>query len=245
MNKKLISLLLMTSFILPAFSFANAHEADVSESTLSVSAQAQGEFEPDTAKIRFYVENSGTNLSEIKAKNDKTVNAAIVEIKKKLGANDTIKTIAFRVNSVYNYKDKVRIFQKYQVTNGFEVKLKDVNKVAEIIQSAMDNGVKRVDSVNFYIENSEKACNELMTEATKIARTRANTVAAAAGTAISKVKTITPYCSLNSNVVQRRVYANAMLKSAGSMDSAEEAIETIEPGSISASASVDITYYLK
>ena len=152
MNKKLIALMLMGTFTLPVFSVAN--EANIQESTISVSAQAQGEYDPDTAKVKFYVENSGTNLADIKAKNDKTVNAAINEIKKKLNANETVKTIAFRVNSVYNYKDKVRIFQKYQVTNGFEVKLKDVNKVAEIIQIAMDNGVKRVDNINFYIENS-------------------------------------------------------------------------------------------
>ena len=243
MNKKLIALMLMGTFTLPVFSVAN--EANIQESTISVSAEAQGEYDPDTAKVKFYVENSGTNLADIKAKNDKTVNAAINEIKKKLNANETVKTIAFRVNSIYNYKDKVRIFQKYQVTNGFEVKLKDVNKVAEIIQIAMDNGVKRVDNINFYIENSEKPCNELMAEATKIARNRAINVASAAGTSISKVKNINPYCSLNSNFVQRRVYANAMLTKSSSDSAMEEAVEAIEPGTINAHATINMTYYLK
>jgi len=244
MNKKLFSLALFACLVVPSFTIAS--DVAIQESTLSVSAEANGEFEPDTAKIKFYVENSGLNLTELKAKNDKTVNAAIVEIKKKLNANESIKTIAFRVNSVYNYKDKVRVFQKYQVTNGFEVKLKDVNKASEIIQIAMNNGIKRVDNINFYIENSEKPCNELISEAARIAKNRATTVAAATGATISKVKTINPHCSLNSNYIQRRVYStNAMLAKAADSAVSGESVESIEAGTISASASVNLTYYLK
>jgi len=141
----------------------------------------------------------------------------------------------------------VRIFQKYQVTNGFEVKLKDLSKTSEIIKIAMDSGVKRVDNLNFYLENTENACNNLMKSATAIAKNRANVVATAAGATLGKPKTINPYCNLNSNYVNQRVYANSMLKSA-SMDAAgaaEEAIETIEPGTINVRAGVNMTYYLK
>lgn len=241
--KKLFALTILTAL---AFPLSITAEPVIQESTISVSANANSEVEPDTLRVKFYVENTGTNLADIKAKNDKIVNNAIGEIKKKLNAQESVKTIAFRVNNIYSYKDKIRIFQKYEVINGFEVKLKDLSKASEIIKLAMDNGIKRVDNLNFYIENSENACNELMKKATNIAKNRASIVAVSAGTVLGKPKSINPYCSLDNNYVNRRVYTNALMAK-GSMDSAaqEEAIETIEPGTININAGISMTYYLK
>ncbi len=241
--KKLLILAIISSLMLP-MTFA---VESVMESTISVSANANSEIEPDTLKVKFYVENTGTNLADIKAKNDKIVNNAISEIKKKLGNNESVKTIAFRVNNIYSYKDKIRIFQKYEVVNGFEVKLKDLSKASEIIKIAMDNGIKRVDNLNFYVENTESVCNDLMKKATTIAKNRASVVAVSAGSILGKPKSINPYCSLDSNYVNRRVYANAMMKSSSDATgmAAQETIETIEPGTINVSSGISMTYYLK
>ena len=76
--KKLLALTIFASMLLP---LAIAIEP-AQESTISVSANANSEVEPDTLKVKFYVENTGTNLTDIKAKNDKIVNAAVTEIKK-------------------------------------------------------------------------------------------------------------------------------------------------------------------
>ena len=240
--KKLFALTLLSCMLLSPAIIA---EPVIQESTISVDAQANSDVEPDTLKIKFYVENTGINLADIKTKNDKVVNAAINEIKKKLGTNESVKTIAFRVSNIYSYKDKVRIFQKYQVTNGFEVKLKDLSKASEIIKLAMDNGVKRVDNLNFYLENTENACNNLMKQATLIAKNRASVVATTAGATLGKPKIINPYCNLNGNYVNRNVYSNAFMAKASSDGMAEQAIETIEPGTISVRAGVNMTYYLK
>lgn len=215
------------------------------ESVISTEGTATADLEPDTVKIRFYVENQGTNLTDLKAKNDKIVSESIKAIKAQLKENEQVRTISFRVNNIYSYKDKIRIFQKYEVVNGFEVKLKDLSKTATIIKLAMDNGVKRVDNLNFYLENTENYCNSMMIEATKIAKARAYKVASAAGSEILKVKSINPYCSLNQNNITRRLYTNAMMKSSADSAGLEEASESIEPGTISARAGVNITYYLK
>ena len=242
--KKLLALIILSSFVVPSAIMA---EPTIQESTISVDSSINSDVEPDTLKVKFYVENTGTNLADIKNKNDKIVNGAIVEIKKKLNQNESIKTIAFRVNNIYSYKDKIRIFQKYQVTNGFEVKLKDLSKVSEIIKIAMDNGVKRVDNLNFYIENTEAVCNDLMKQAAIMAKNRATIIATATGAALLKPKSINPYCSLNSTYVNRNVYANAMLKSSAdsAMADGAETIETIEPGTINVRAGINAAYYLK
>lgn len=239
MKKKLFAAILALSLTLPLAVFA----AETLESTMSVESTANSEVMPDTVKINFYVENSGANLADIKDKNDKIVNAAIAEIKKKLSKDESVKTIAFRVNNIYSYKDKVRIFQKYEVVNGFEVKLKDMSKISDIINLAIAQGVKRVDDPQFSVENGQQICNELMAQAISMAKSRAQYLASTAGVTLDKPKSINPYCSLSNNFVQSRFYAN----SAKSMDSAgaTEAIEAIEPGSISVRVSVNMIYYLK
>lgn len=215
------------------------------ESTVSTDARISKEYAPDTVKIRFYVENSGISINDIKQKNDKIVNEATNKIKAKLNANESIKTIAYSINNIYSYKEKVRVFQKYEVVNGFEVKLKDLNKISDIIKIATDSGINRVDNLNFYIEDNEKICNELLAQVTKIAKSRAQIVADAAGSSILKVKSINPYCNYNTS--SPRVYNNrvmmASMKSAGAAD--EAAPEVIEAGTINVSASINMTYYLK
>ena len=219
--------------------------SEVLESVISVDASINREVAPDTAKIRFYVENSGTNLSDLKEKNDKTVNEAMNAIKTKLAQNENIKTIAFSVRNIYSYKDKIRIFQKYEVQNGFEVKLKDLDKISEIINLAMEHGVKNISGVNFSVENSQDICNEMISEAINLAQNRAKYVANASGVSILKVKSINPYCSLSSGnyEVSRKVYSSNI-----TMDSASASgvsYDTIEPGTINARANVNMSYHLK
>lgn len=242
--KKSLKNLAISFVALSVISSLQVFAAETLEATLNVQSTISKDVAPDTAKIRFYVNNSGINLAEIKEKNDKIVNSAINAIKSKLGSNETITTIAFSIDKVYSYKDKVRIFQKYEVRNGFEVKLKDLSKVSQIIQIATDNNVKSVDRLDFYIENGENICTSLMAESIKQAKSRASILANAAGVSLDRPKSINPYCSLQSNFVQPRYYANAMMDSVSSKE-AGGVIESIEPGQMNVKANVNMTYYLK
>ena len=237
-NKILLSFLALSLIFVPAVA------VEEMESIISVEASKTSEIAPDTATLRFYVENSGVNLSDLKEKNDKTVNTAINAIKAKLKPDESIKTIAFSVNNVYSYKDKIRIFQKYEVKNGFEVKLKDLSKISEIINIAMNNGIKNIGQLSFSVADGEKACNDAMAEAIKIAKNRAQYLSQTSGNQLLKVKSINPYCSLNNNVVPR-YYSNAMLSKAQDSSEGAATVDVIEPGVINIRAGVNMTYYLK
>ena len=148
------------------------------------------------------------------------------------------------MRNVYSYKDKVRVFQKYVVTNGFEVKLKDLDKVSNVINLAMEHGVKNVSGINFIIEDSENICNQMMADAIKMGKKRVQHLSVAAGTTIDKVKNINPYCSLSSSNTQPR-FNKTYGVSADSAVAESSSLETIEPGTINVRASVNMVYYLK
>ena len=238
MYKKMALCLLSLSLLMP-FGYA----LEEKDSTLSIEYSMTKSIAPDTATIKFYVENTGMNVADIKERNDKIVNDAISKIKPNLGEKEQIKTVAYRVNNIYSYKDKVRIFQKYEVLNGFEVKLKDLNKVSKIIKIAIDSGVKRVENLSFTLENPEIECNNLLAQTAKGAKTRAQVVASSLGETLGGVKHANPYCSTNS--ISRPRYFNSMAK--GEADSAQttQMLETIEPGEINLKANINMTYYLK
>ncbi len=239
MFKKMCVMLFMMTLITPAV-FALENQ----ESTLSVDYSMTKSVAPDTATIKFYVENTGLNVADLKEKNDKTVNDAITKIKAQLGEGEQVKTIAYSINNIYSYKDKIRIFQKYEVVNGFEVKLKDMSKVSKIIQTATDAGVKKVGSLNFTLEEAQNECNKLLADTVKAAAKRANYVAGALNTSISKIKSVNPYCSASSGV-QPRYYNSLMKAEASSAASDSAVIESIEPGEINLRANVNMMYYLK
>ena len=239
MFKKTCVMLFMMTLISPAV-FALENQ----ESTLSVDYSMTKSVAPDTATIKFYVENTGLNVADLKEKNDKTVNDAITKIKAQLGEGEQVKTIAYSINNIYSYKDKIRIFQKYEVVNGFEVKLKDMSKVSKIIQTATDAGVKKVGSLNFTLEEAQNECNKLLADTVKAAAKRANYVAGALNTSILKIKSVNPYCSASSGV-QPRYYNSLMKAEASSAASDSAVVESIEPGEINLRANVNMMYYLK
>lgn len=240
-KKAVLSLLFFSIILMPVFS------SDLKESTLTIDASINNEVAPDCAKIRFSVEDSGINLANLKEKNDKIINDAISAIKLQLNNDETVKTTAFNVRNVYSYKEKVRVFQKYSITNSFEVKLKDLTKVSKIINVAMQNGVKNVDSVSFMVENSENVCNQMMAQAVKIAKNRAKYVANSADSEIDKIKSINPYCSLSSANANNRIYKNYGANATMDLAAAETSsvVEPIEIGSINARANVNMIFYLK
>ena len=157
MFKKFAIALIVFSFASIAFC-----SNEVQESIINTEATVNQEIMPDTAKIRFTVENSGLNIADLKDKNDKVVSSAMNAIKATLAQNEQIKTIAFNVRNIYSQKDKITVFQKYEVINSFEVKLKDLDKISKIINLAMQHGVKNVSNVSFIVENNENICNQMI-----------------------------------------------------------------------------------
>lgn len=238
--KKMLSIFILTlALVAPAF-------ANEMESVLNVSSTFEKEYTPDAAKVTFSLTNSGLDIKNIKEKNDKTIANVISLIKKELSEKETIKTTKYSINPIYSYKDKTRVFQKYEVTNGFEVKLKDISKISNIIKLATDNGIKNVGNIQFYIEDKNKISDESIKEAIKMAKARANVISSASGAQILKIKSISARTSLdNSYSAVRYLSSNVLYKSMDSEAAGAQPTQAIEAGEIKVTATADIVYYLK
>lgn len=212
---------------------------------VSVTTTSEEEYAPNIATITFYVENSNKILNTATDENKKTSAKAIEAVKKAINTanGDSIKTLSFNVNSEYSYpKDGKRVFEKYNVTNSFEVRLKNIQELGKIIDTALNSGATRVDGLKFSLDADEARCNELIAKSTQIAKQRAQNVANSLGSKLGGIKEINASCNSQSEAyAPYRTYGMAKMNA----DSAggESAVPT-EAGLIKIKATTDGQFWL-
>ena len=239
--KKIIALLLIL------FSFIGLKTYAKSGGSLDISTNASEEYPPNVVEITFAVETKNKDASVASEENKKISNNAIEVIKKELNTSkgDTIKTKGFNVSPQYHYKDNQRIFDYYQVTNTFTVRLKDISKIGDITSLALKNGVNEVNNLYFSLDGSETYCTELMSRAAKSAKVRANAIAKAMDNKVVGIQNVSVSCSNESNY-RSIPYRNYLMSAkADSMEQSAGASVPIEAGILKIQASFNGTFIMK
>ena len=151
------------------------------EKVISVTGTATSSVEPDLVNISF-----GVEIQEKTAKDALTANSElmskVIDSIKQVGITDSeISTSQFNIYPVYDsYQEKEtgRYTQElvgYRVSNIINVKTEKLDSVASIIDSAVDAGVNRVDSVFFSLspEVYSKLKDDLLEKAILNAKSKA------------------------------------------------------------------------
>ena len=243
MKKFLIAMLAMGVVLSTTCVFAVEEERGY----VSVSAKAEQEFVPNVANFKFYIETSDKDLNIATEKNKQETQKALEAVKKELDTTkgDSIKTINFSANPEYRYKNGKREFVQYNVTNGFQVTLKNTDNLGKIISKGLQNGATRADDLNFSLDNTQNACNNLIKEAVGLSKTRANETAKAAGSYVTGIKSINASCSGDSTYYPQARLMNSAKYASGSADTAAESSIPTELGTIKMFATVNANYFVK
>ncbi len=218
---------------------------------VSISASSNKELAPDVAEISISVVTSDNKsmqkaTTENKEISDKVYSALKGMINPENG--DYVKTTNFSANPVYTYSsNNKRNLDKYEVSNTIVVHTKSIDKAGDMIDKAISLGATDVSNLSFTLSQYEKECDELLSVATKRARTQADSIVKAAGSSITGVKSISGSCSPNAST--RVTYRNMML-SAKAADSAEAvpaygAATPIEVGAVKIYANVNASFFVK
>ncbi|HJX59525.1 MAG TPA: SIMPL domain-containing protein [Patescibacteria group bacterium] len=147
---------------------------------------------PDIAKISVGIEESGTTLAAVqKSANEKS--KSLTEMLKKSGVEEKdIKTTNYSVFPEYDYQSRTPRITGYRVSISYEVKIRDFDKVNEILVSVTSAGANIVGSVSFEVndETRNKKLGEAREEAVKEARDNAESLAKSAGVTLGKILNI-------------------------------------------------------
>jgi uncharacterized protein YggE len=196
---------------------------------------------PDRAQITFSVQTENTDVRTAQADNAKKM-AAVHDALIAAGLpNDALKTTGYNIYPIYEDKTGLLIpkVMTYRVTNSITVTLHNVSRTGEIIDIAVANGINQADSIQFMLsdQQSQVLRTAALKDAVSRARADADTVATAMGTNITGV--LSADISGGYYPVLFQNYANdATAKSVASPT-------PIQPGDITVSATVTITYTIR
>ncbi len=215
---------------------------------VSVSYTAEKEVSPDTVEVSIAVRTDDKKSMQTAIKENKEISDKVYEYLKgaiNTANGDYLKTTNYSAAPSYVYNSGKRSLDKYEVSNNIIVHTKSLDKISEMIDKSLALGATTVNSLNFSLSEKDSECADLLTQATKQARKRADIVAAAAATTVSGIRNIDTSCSVNTSYPVPQFRNMLMAKSSGAMDSATSESAPIEAGVIKVYSSVNANFYLK
>ena len=230
---KIFSLTVMIMLMMCATAFAEENPP-----IISVSGEGIVEATPDRATISVGVVTRAKNPSEVQSANAKAASSVINSIVALGIERKNISTGNYNFNPVYRHMENgKRVLEGYEASNSVTIIVDDLNLVGKIIDSALNHGANRVDSLNFGLRNKNAYQDEALRLAVLDAKRKAEIAAATLGKYIVSVRSV----SINSNSVS--VPRNYKL--ARSMAMAEDAVEyetPIESGTLQCAANVHVEF---
>jgi hypothetical protein len=195
---------------------------------------------PDRAQVSLAIETENLDVKVAQQENAARMTQVIGALVTAGLPEDALKTTGYNIYPIYEdskspFDQKIR---SYRVTNTVTVTLHDVNRTGEVIDIAVANGINQASSIQFML--SDEQAQVLRTEALKkaVARARADaeTVASSLGVQIINIKDVDISGGYMPVLYDNYMIGNAVQKAAPT---------PIQPGDVTVTASVSITYLIR
>ena len=177
------------------------------EKTISVTGMATTSISPDILTVSLGIETQAITASEALSTNSEKMNNVVKSLKS-IGIEESeISTSSLSIHAQYEYvengflRKETRQLVGYETSNIITIETKKLDLAASIIDSAVNSGANRVDSVYFSVspEIHTSLKDELLEKAVINAKSKAETALKALDQKIIGVKTVslsefgTPY----------------------------------------------------
>lgn len=213
--------------------------AQDTKSTVNVIGEGIVKIQPDEVVIKSRIEHEGESAAAVKAENDKVVNSIIKYLKSQGIAEKDIETDYLNLNKryIYNNNGQDRT-EKYVANQAISITLHDIKIYEKIMKGLLDNGLNRIDGVQFQSSEMEKYEKEARKKAVLNAKEMAEQLADPLGQEIGKAVSIN---QIEFNQVQPMYrIMNESMDMKASNDQ-----QTIAPGELEVKVRVNISFELK
>lgn len=235
MKKILISLIVLFLFLLPGFSVI---AETIEKGYIAVTESTTKEISPNQAEISISIETSNKSLQTASEENKKIANKVYESLKNLLNPNDYIKTSNYSARAEYIYTNNKKNIDKYVVSNTITIRVKKVELVSKLIDTAIAQGATNIENLQFSATDYDCSCNDALAELTKKAYNKAEFVAKSINSQIIGLKSINATCNLENNPYPM----GGMLARQSKMDNFTTPIES---GKLKIYANVDASFYTK
>ncbi|MBQ6296782.1 MAG: SIMPL domain-containing protein [Selenomonadaceae bacterium] len=232
---KIFSLTVLMVLMICSTTFAQ----EIPPPIISVSGEGIVEAQPDRATISVGVVTRAKNPSEVQSANAKAATSVINSIIALGVERKNISTGNYNFNPVYRHTDNgKRILDGYEASNSVTVIVDDLNLVGKIIDTALNHGANRVDSLNFGLRNKTAYQDEALRLAVLDAKRKAEVAASALGKSILSIRSV----SIQRNSIETP--RNYKVARSMAMEDAAEFETPIESGTLTCAASVHIEFII-
>ncbi len=204
---------------------------------ISVGAEAELSAPPDIAHVTVGVRTSDPSLERASAANNERMRAVTEALRELEIAQRDLHTTGYSVSfreardQRPRYEDEDERPGAYYVTNNLRGTVRDLDRLGEVIGTALEAGANQVSSVQFGLADREALAAEARREAMRLARLKAEELAEVEGLRLGRVLNIAEH---------DRDGVPPMLRSA---EASTEAVP-ISPGEVTYRVQVSVSYEL-
>ncbi len=219
--------------------FLTLNDSDDQDETISVTGNAESKVMPDEAELSFSVVSEGKDAAKVQTDNAELMNKVLDALKTAGVKEKDIQTTNYYLYpwQEYDYKQGKTIDKGYRLTQTVIVTTKEISKVGDLLNVAVQSGINQVDNLNFKLSKEPK--NALVAEATKNAKDKAKTLADNLDVELGDPVTIS-----ETNYYVPRYYASAS-KDIMAMAAEEAAVPQISPQEINVQLGVSVVFEIE
>ncbi|MFA6254500.1 MAG: SIMPL domain-containing protein [Patescibacteria group bacterium] len=210
-----------------------------SQQTYTIAIDGEGKITaiPDIAEISLGIQTDKVTVATAQKENTDKMNKIIAELKGMGIEAKDIQTTNYSIYPRYDWNNGKQTLLGYTVSQSVTVKIRNLDKIGDIVDKAGSLGANQVSSLSFTIDEPEVIKQQAREKALLNAKEKAEALAKVAGVKLGKLVSFTE----SSNPVYP-VYRDYAMKSldAGIEESAPA--PTVEPGSQDVIINVMVTY---
>jgi len=163
-------------------------------STISVSGRSEVTVNPDKAEIFVNIETLQRTAKESKDENAR-ISKDVMDALKKAGIKkNNIETTLFSISPRYQFNRNAQKSELigYIVTHVLKVTTTDLDKVGNYVDTAVDNGATRINTINFGLTDKKKkeVNGEAMIQASNAAKEKAEALATNLGVRLGNIASV-------------------------------------------------------
>lgn len=151
--------------------------ATSADQTIAVEGTAETFVAPDTAHVSFGVTAKDRTTTAATTSVNSRMKNMMDALRRADVAEKDIKTVNYNLSPEYTYTDGKQRFDGYRVSQRVEVTIRNLDRVADVLDIVNTAGVDDVSQLTFFVDNEDAVREKLRTDAIANARAKAEKIA--------------------------------------------------------------------
>ncbi len=190
-DSKILPIAIIAAVVVGGVFYVYGKKLDVraqAPANITVSGDAKVSAKPDIAQVSFGVATGRMSTAkDALASLSKRMNTILDAVKKAGIEEKDITTEQFWMSPAYDWSDGRQTLRGYEATQSLRVKIRDLDKVGDILTIATNAGANQAGNVDFIIDNPDQVRAQARGEAIADAKAKAKLLADQLGLSLGRI----------------------------------------------------------